>query len=154
MRSALRAVDDDERVGEASHHIYDLAHRIHGAERVRYVAERDDPGAMSQERPQTIEIDSSVTRQLADPEACATLDCQLLPRDKVRVMLECRDDYVVAASDVLTSPRRGDEVDRFGCTAGEDQAIRVRDAEEPRDSLSRAAVAFSRSDGQAIGSTM
>src|SRR5688500_16156611 len=105
MRGALRAVDDDERVGEASHHIYDLAHRLHGAERGRHVAARDNPGALSEERSQSIEIDSSVTRQLADPEACALLDRQLLPRDKVRVMLECRDHYVVAASDVLTSPR-------------------------------------------------
>src|SRR5688572_1083987 len=154
MRSALRTVDDNERIGVPSYHLHDLAHRIHCAERVRHVAERDNPGAMSQERSQSIEIDSAVARQLAYTETCAPLDRQLLPWDEVRVMLECRDHYVVAAADVLTSPRRSDEIDRFGCTAGEDQAIRVGDAKEPRDSHSRAAVAVSRRHGKAVCSPM
>src|SRR5687768_12433953 len=129
MRSTLRTVNHDQRTRLPPHNFHDFAHRIDGAERVRYVAERDDARAISQERSQSVEIDSAVTGQLTDAEARALLDRQLLPRDEIRVMLESRDHDVVAGPDVRTPPRRRDEIDRLGCPAGKDQAISVRDAE-------------------------
>src|SRR5688500_14422144 len=96
MRSALRAVNDDQRISLPPHHFCDLTHRIDGAQRVRNVAERDDTRPMSQHRSQSVEIDSPVTCQLADAETRAALDRQLLPGDEVRVMLERGDHYVVA----------------------------------------------------------
>ena len=67
---------------------------------------------------------------VADAELRADADRELLPGDEVRVMLEPRDDDLVAGAHVRASPRRRDEVERLGRAAREDQSRRVLHADE------------------------
>src|SRR4029079_8400558 len=118
------------------------------------MAECDDARAVGHQRAKTIQIDSSVRRQLADEELRATLDGELLPGDEIGVMLERGDNDLVVASDIRSSPRRCNEVDGLGGAAREDQAIAVGDSEEFRDSVSRALIAIGCCNRQRIRAAM
>ena len=51
---------------------------------------------------------------------CAALFSDQLPRNNVRVMLQFRDQNLVAGLQVLSAPRLRDQVDAFGRVLGQD----------------------------------
>ena len=73
-----------------------------------------------------------------DAEARALLGAELLPRDDVGVVLEPRDDDLVAGADVAAAPALRDEVDSLGRAAHEDDVF-GDGAFRKRRTLSRAA---------------
>ena len=92
------------------------------AERVRDVVERDDLRARPDERREMVDVDRgrrSSGRQMRS--LAPVVDRELLPGDEVGVVLEPRDDDLVAGAHVRASPRRRDEVERLGRAAGEDE---------------------------------
>ena len=63
----------------------------------------------------------------------STLLDEELPRDEVGVVLHLGQDDRVAAGDVAPAPRVGDEVDRLGRVAGEDDLVAVGGVDEAAD---------------------
>src|SRR5215210_4495477 len=104
MRGALRSVANGDRVAVLGDEFHDLVDRIDGSERVRDVIERKDLRSSTEKLAEVIQIEPSVRRQLANLQFGALLQGQLLPRDEVRVMLQCRDDDFVAVSDIGAPP--------------------------------------------------
>ena len=77
-----------------------------------------------------------------------------LPGDEVRVMLELGDHDRVPGTEVLEPPRVGDQVDRLGGAAGEDDLPLGRCVEEGRDGPPSALVPLGRQLGQPVDATM
>src|SRR5215210_1392441 len=104
MRGALRSVANGDRVAVVAHQFHELLYRIDGSERVRDVIERNDLSSGSEKLAQVIQVEPAVCRQLANLQFGALLENELLPRDEVRVMLQCRDDDLVAVGDIGAPP--------------------------------------------------
>ena len=132
VRRGLGPVDQHERarlVGELDH-VADLVDR---AERVRDVRERDQLGLEAQEDLEDVEAEDAVVGDRDELEIAVALLDEELPRDEVGVVLHLGQDDDVAAIDVAPAPRVGDEVDRLGRVAGEDDLVAVRRVDEARD---------------------
>src|SRR6266480_3832213 len=132
MRSALRAVADDNRARFLTHHPGDLRDGIDRAQRVRYVTQRYDPGTLVEQITQEIEVDLPVGRKLAQSEPGAFPHCEDLPRDEIRVVIHRRRDDLVTRRDVCHSPRASDQIQAFRGPAREDETIRIAYAEKFR----------------------
>ena len=106
------------------------------------------------ERREMVDVDAAIARDAGDAQRRAFLDGELLPGDEVGVVLEPRDDDLVAGAHVGASPRRGDEVERFGRAAREDEPVGVLHAHEPRDAQPGVVIAFRRARRERIGAAM
>src|SRR6185369_1588928 len=95
------------------------------ADRVRDVRKGDHLRLRPDERREIVDVDATIAREARDGQLRAFLDGELLPGDEVGVVLQSRDDDLVAGAHVDAPPRRGDEVERFGRAAGEDEPIGV-----------------------------
>src|SRR5205823_1803547 len=85
-------------------------------------------------------IDAALARELANLELGAYEQRELLPRDKVRVVLHPGNYDLGALLEIRASPRGGDEVECLGRSPREDQRRRVDDAEKVRDALARVVI--------------
>ena len=125
VRDGLGAVDQHERPGRVGH-LDHLADRVDRAERVADVGERDELRLQPEEHLEDVEAEDAVVGDRDELEVAVLLLDEDLPRDEVRVVLHLGEDDLVAAPDVLATPRVGDEVDRLGRVAGEDDLVAVR----------------------------
>jgi hypothetical protein len=105
-------------------------------------------------RAQRVEVHPMVARQRADEEPRAPRQRELLPGDEVGVVLERRDDDLVALANVGVAPRRRHEVERLRRAAREYQAVRVGHAEELGDALACGVIAVRRPRRQRVGAAM
>ena len=132
VRDRLGPVDQHQRarlVGELDH----LADLVDRAQRVRHVGERDELRLEPQEDLEDVEAEDPVVGDRDELEVAVALLDEELPRDEVGVMLHLGQDDHVAAIDVPPAPRVGDEVDRLGRVAGEDDLVAVGRVDEPGD---------------------
>ena len=141
VRGALRPVTHHQCVG-GPRDAHDVAHRIQRPHGIRHVVERDDLRARTHERAQRLEVDALIVREGANEERRAACDGELLPRDEVRMVLECGDDDLVTRPDVFMPPGGRHEVERLRGAAREDQAVRIRNTKELRNPRTRRVVAF------------
>ena len=107
--------------------------RVDRAQRVRHVGERDELGLEPQQDLEDVEAEDAVIGDRDELEVAVALLDEELPRDEVGVVLHLGQDDGVAAVDVAPAPRVGDEVDRLGRVAGEDDLVAVGRVDEPRD---------------------
>ena len=111
------------------------------------MGERDELRLEPQEHLEDVEAEDAVVGDRDELEVAVPLLDEELPRDEVGVVLHLGQDDRVAAVDVPAAPRVGDEVDRLGRVAGEDDLVAVGRVDEPRDLAPgpprTAAVAFS-----------
>ena len=129
VRHGLRAIHEDERAGGMGH-VDDLADGIDGPERVRHVGERDELRLEAKEHLEDIETKDPVVGDRDELEVAVALLDEELPRDEVGVVLHLGQHDRVAAVDVAPAPRVGDEVDRLGRVAGEDDLMAVGGVDE------------------------
>ena len=150
VRRGLRRVDDHDRAvlvrprGQ-------LLDGVDRAERVRDEVVRDDLdvalAAISSSASSWSSPASSIgiTRKLgAGPLG------DVLPGDEVRVVLELGDDDEVARAEVVEPPGVGDEVERLGRAAREDDLARRRRVDERAHLLAGALVAGGRALGELV----
>ena len=101
--------------------------------RVRHVGEGDQLGLQAQQHLEDVEAEEAVVGDRDELEVAVLLLDEELPRDEVGVVLHLGQHDRVAAVDVPPAPRVGDEVDRLGRVAGEDDLVAVRGVDEARD---------------------
>ena len=128
VRHALRRVDQDQRAGVVRQ-AGDLGDRVDGAEGVADVADGDQLRSPRQSGAQVVEIEPAVIGDADVLEARPGLGRQLLPGDQVGVVLHLGRQDQVAGADVRAAPAVGDQVDRLGRVAHEDDLALAR---EPR----------------------
>ncbi len=133
-------------VGERRH----LADGDDGAERVRDLGHRDELRARAEQARVLLEDHLAAVGDGHDLERRALLPRQQLPRDDVRVVLERREDDLVAGAEVLAAPRLRDEVDRLGRAAREDDLLGARRVEEPPDDVAGVLVGLGRAPGELV----
>src|SRR5581483_7714291 len=117
VRRALRAIYYCRYAARDLPHIAQCRDRTRG---VRYMRDREHLGASRDQRAQMIEVEATVRRDLGDLKGGLSAQRELLPRNKVGVMLQSRDDDFIAA---MYIGRRGDQIQGFRRAASEDQAI-------------------------------
>ena len=108
-------------------HAHRFLHRHDRAQRIRHVGERDHLGARRQQLFEFVEQEIAVVvdRRPLDHRAMAL--AQKMPRHDVGVMLHDREHDLVARRLDLVAPERiGDEIDRLGGVAGENDFLRPR----------------------------
>ena len=105
---------------------HDLLHRHQGAEHVRHMGDRHHLGARRQQLLEFVdeEIALVVDRRPFDHRALAL--AQEMPRHDVGMVLHDREHDLVAGLDALAAERIGDQVDRLGGVAGEDDLFLPR----------------------------
>ena len=153
MHRGLAAIDqhrDAARLAELHH----VLHRHQGAEHVGHVGDRHHLGARRQKLLELVdeEIALLVHRRPLDHRAMAL--AQEMPRHDVGMVLHDREHDLVAGLDALAPERIGDEVDRLGGVAGEDDLLGPRRVEERPHLLARALVAFGRRIGEVMQAAM
>ena len=97
------------------------------------MGERDELRLEPQQDLEDVEAEDAVVGDRDELEVAVLLLDEELPRDEVGVVLHLGQDDRVAAADVPPAPRVGDEVDRLGRVAGEDDLVAVGRVDEPRD---------------------
>ena len=129
MNRGLAAVDQHRNAAGVRelHHVLD---RHDGAERVRHLRDRDQPGAIGQQLLEFVdqEIAFVIDRRPLDDGAMPFPE--EMPGHDVGMVLHDRDHDLVAGLDVGFAPGRGDEVDRLGRVAGEDDLLVAAGVEE------------------------
>ena len=133
MRRGLGGIDDHDRPALVRPR-RQVAHRVHGSERVRHEVGRDDlHRALALDRVQRVELQLAglVDRDRLERGTGASGD--VLPRDEARVVLEVGDDDDVARAEVVEAPRVRDEVQRLGRAPREDHLALGRGVHEARD---------------------
>ena len=91
-----------------------------GAQRVGDGRDGDEPGPAAQQPLVLLQDHLAAVVHGRDPQAGTGLGDELLPGHDVGVVLQVRDDDLVARADVLAAPALGDEVDALGGAAHED----------------------------------
>ena len=131
-----------------------VLHRHQRAEHVGHVGDRNHLGARRQQLLEFVdeEIALVVDRRPFDHRAVAL--AQEMPRHDVGMVLHDREHDLVARLDPLARERVGDEIDRLGGVAGEDDLFGARRIEERPHLLARALVAFGRGIGEIMQAAM
>ena len=147
MHGRLAAVEQHRNaagMGDA-HHLFD---RDQCTSDVRHMGDGDEARALGEQRLELVEqkISGIVDRRPLDDGAVAL--AQKMPGHDVGVMLENREHDLVALPHVLDPERISDEIDRFGCVAGEDDLMGVFRIEEGADFFARALVGLGRGIGE------
>ena len=122
VRHGLRPVDQHPRVvafGGAGH----LRHRQHRADAVRSLRERDQLGARAKQSLVSFQHHLAAVVHRNHTDNGALLLGDQLPRHNVGVMLQRRDDDLVARLQELAPVRLRDEVDAFGRAADKDDIL-------------------------------
>ena len=88
------------------------------------MGERNELRLEAKEDLEDVEAQHAVVGDRDELEVAVALLDEELPRDEVGVVLHLGQDDGVAAIDVPPAPRVGDEVDRLGRVAGEDDLVR------------------------------
>ena len=110
----------------------DLLHGVHGAERVRDVDHRDDPGAVVQERGESVHVQfAGVGDGRGDHPGAGQLGHHL-PGNDVRVVLHPRQEHFVPFAERVAAERGSHQVETLGGAADEDHLVRGPRADEPR----------------------
>ena len=153
MYGALRAVDQHRNavgVGDPRH----LFDRHQRAEHVRHVGDRHHLGARTDQLLEFVdqEVSLIVDRRPFDHRALAF--AEEMPRHDVGMVLHDREDDLVAGLDALAAERIGDEVDRLGGIAGEDDLFLAPGIEKCRHFFARAFVGFGRLVGEIMQAAM
>ncbi len=130
VRHGLCAVDQDQRAGLVGLRGH-LGDRVDGAEGVRDVGERHELRLQPEQDVEHVLAEDPVVGDRDELEVAVHLLREELPRDEVRVVLHLGEHDRVAARDVAAAPRVGDEVDRLGGVAGEDDLVAVGGVDEP-----------------------
>ena len=106
--------------------LHHVLHRHQGAEHVGHVRDGDHLGARRQKLLELVdeEIALLVHRRPFDHRALAL--AQEMPRHDVGMVLHDREHDLVARLDALARERIGDEIDRLGGVAGEDDLLGPR----------------------------
>ena len=133
---------------------HDLLDRHRRAERVRHLRDGDHLRARAEQLLEFVdeEIAVLVDRRPLDHRAVAL--AQEVPGDDVGVVLHDREHDLVAFLDALLAERVGDEVDRLGGVAGEDDLFLAAGIDEGPCRLARALIGLRRLVGEEMQATM
>ena len=101
------------------------------AQGIGEVRDRHDPGARRDQLLERHEVDLAGVGDRRDTERRSLLLAQELPGDDVGVVLETRDQNLVARADVVATVGLRDQVGRLGRAAHEDDLVRLSRVEEP-----------------------
>jgi hypothetical protein len=123
MRCGLRAVEQHRHAALASGGDHRLD-RIDRPQRIRDVREADQARATGEKAPVFVEVELAALRDRHHAKPRALFLRDHLPRYDVRMVLECREDDLVAFADELAPVAVGDQVDRVGRAAREDHLAR------------------------------
>ena len=132
VRRALRTVHE-EQCTVSPRLRSDLFNRVDRAERVGYVWHRGDTRPGIEQVLEPVERQRLRVRQLDVANGRALLRRQPLPGDEVRVVFHLREQNLVPLEYIRAPPRVGNEVDRLGCVAGEDDTLGRGRVDELRD---------------------
>src|SRR5207302_390381 len=132
VRYSLRNVHEDRRAG-GTRLGRDLLDRVHGSEPIRGVRDRQELGALAQLGGELIAPQPAVVIDVDHCDLGPHLGRELLPGYEVGVVLEDRRHDAIAALDVVPAPRIGNEVQRLGRVANEDDLTLARRVDEARD---------------------
>ncbi len=152
-RRRLRAVDEDHRpagVGE----LRDLPDRQDRAEGVREVRDRDDLRPVREHLLEGRDVHVAGVVERRHDEARALLLAEELPGDDIRMVLEARDQDLVARADVPAAVRLRDEVDGLGRSADEDDLVRRGGVDERPRLLARRVVGVGRVDREPVNAAV
>ena len=139
--------------------------RVHRAEHVGDVGEREHLGALGEQAVEVGEVEPAVGRDRHPAQGRAGAPAGLLPRDEVGVVLHLGDEHLVAGAErePVAVPAAatvgavgegvGDEVDRLGGVAGEDD-LGGPGPDEPRDGLAGRLVGVGALLGELVGATV
>jgi hypothetical protein len=148
VRRGLRRVHDHDRpllVRPGS----ELLDRVDRPERVRDEVVGDDlDAALPRDRVERVELQLATTVDGDRAELRAGTLRDLLPGDEVRVVLELGRNDDVAGAEIVEAPGVGDEVQRLGRAAREDDLARGGRVDEGPHLLARALEALGRPLGE------
>ena len=153
VRDRLRPVDDGDgavTMGDGDH----VRDRRDRAERVRHLAHRGDARPRREQLLVFFEDDLPGVVHRRHLQHGALLGGELLPGHDVGVVLEMRDDDLVAFLDVAPAPRLGDEVDALRRAAHKDDAVRRRRIDEGAHLGARRLVGVGGTRGQRVGAAV
>src|SRR4051794_36322401 len=108
----------------------DVLDRIDRAERVGDVRNRHDLRLRAEQLLQLVEPQLALVGHGNDAQVSLLLLAQDLPRNNVRMMLERRDDDLVAGVYMRAAKGLRDEIDGFGCATGEDNLAQATGVDE------------------------
>ena len=150
VRRALRRVADHDRpafVGPRGK----LVDRIHGSERIRHQPGRHDLDAtFAGDLVEKIESQLPLVVERQHSKVGSGPMRDVLPGDKIRVVLELGHEYDIAGTEVVQPPGVRHEVDPLGRVPGEHHLARRRCVEEVRNRLARSFVTGGRTLGQLV----
>ncbi|MPM51415.1 hypothetical protein SDC9_98163 [bioreactor metagenome] len=149
MRNRLRAVhqrDNAALFGDLHH----LLHRHHRAQRVGHMADGDDLGAVVDELLVFVQADLPLVVHRNHAQLCALGLGQLLPRHDIGVVLQVRDDDLVALAHVLATPALGHQIDGLGGAAHKDHLVHIGRVDEAPHHLARMLVCIGRAGSQGM----
>ena len=134
MHRALAAVDQHRNAAGMGHldHVGDRHDR---AGDIRHVRHGDHLGSRRQSCLERVEVEAAVVAHVDEFQHCALPLAQEVPRHDVGVMLQDRDDDLVAFLDHRAGEGRRDEVDRLGRAFGEDDLFGPLGVEERATAL-------------------
>ena len=135
-------------------HLHHRLRRCDGAERVRNLREGDELGPAVEELAVLFQQHLAVVIDRHDAQLRALGERKLLPRHDVGVMLEMRDDDLVARTHVLQAERVRHEVDGLGGAAHEHDLLRRRRIDEARHLVAGSLVGIRRTGSQLVRRTV
>ena len=122
---------DEHRNAAGMRDLDDSTDRVHRAERVRHVRDRDDAGTIAEQRLVAVDAQLTLVRHRHNPQPGSALVAQHLPRHDVRVVLHHRDDDLVSRTNANASVGLRHQVDGLGCAPHKDDFLglgRVQEA--------------------------
>lgn len=134
VRDALRSIDKEERtcrMGELA----DLADIVDSAHDIGDMGGADESGAIVEKRLESIYLERPVFINVEDTELSPATLAKELPGDDVGMVLERRDDNLIALANELIAPCVGNKVYGLGRIASEDNLGRIGRSKERGDSL-------------------
>src|SRR6476660_4925919 len=149
MHRALRAIDE-HRNAARMRELHDLFHRHYSAQRVRHLRNRDELGARTEQFLELVdeEIALLVDRRPLDHRTLTL--AQEMPGHDIGVMLHNREDDLIASLDLLAPEGIGNQIDRLGSVARENNFFLALSIYKPAHSLSGGFVSLSRLVGEIV----
>ena len=128
--------------------------RVDGAKRIRDMADGDDLRALRQQLRERLEIDLAELVDRRDAQRGAGLLAEDLPRHDVRVVLQPRQQHLVAGLQRHPAVGLRDQVDAVGRARRQDDRTVIRRVDEARGLDARAFVELRRALAQQVGGAM
>ncbi len=153
VRYRLGAVDQDHSTLRVSG-VDDSLDRKNGSQRVRYVSDGHELGARRQQLEELVEFDFAAQIDGRHLQRAARLFAHHLPGHDVGVMLQARNQNLVARLEARTSVGLGDQIDALGRAPDKDDLASRAGVYETSHTVARAFERFRRRLAQCMNAAM